>query len=124
MVHSLFSESAVWALTSSGSIYRRSGISQQNYCGNTWDLIPGSFKFISGKLSFSIFFFFFFFYKFDSFYINLLWGFISTVTIDDKLWVLDSVGALNQLLTSWPLKSNEGKRRDEILHLDEDWVLL
>ena len=61
MVHSLFSESAVWALTSSGSIYRRSGISQQNYCGNTWDLIPGSFKFISGKLSFSIFFFFFFF---------------------------------------------------------------
>ena len=71
-----------------------------------------------------LFFFFFFFYKFDSFYINLLWGFISTVTIDDKLWVLDSVGALNQLLTSWPLKSNEGKRRDEILHLDEDWVLL
>jgi hypothetical protein len=67
---------------------------------------------------------FLFFYKFDSFYTHLLWGFISTVTIDDKLWVLDSVGSLNQLLTSWPLKSNEGKRRDEILHLDEDWVLL
>ena len=118
MVYSLFSESAVWALTSTGSIYRRSGISQQNYCGNTWDLIPGSFKFISGKLPFSIF------YKFDSFYTHLLWGFISTVTVDDKLWVLDSVGSLNQLLTSSPLKSSEGKHRDEILHLDEDWVLL
>lgn len=51
-LYTMISESAVWALTNSGSIYRRSGITQQNYCGNNWDLIPGSFKFISGKPSF------------------------------------------------------------------------
>jgi hypothetical protein len=109
----IISESAVWALTNSGSIYRRSGITQQNYCGNNWDLIPGSFKFISGEPSLRI----------QEFKHNYLWVSFLSVTIDDKLWVLDSVGALKQLLTSSPLRSEEGKR-DEILHLDEDWVLL
>ena len=46
------------------------------------------------------------------------------VTIDDKLWVLDSNGAVHQLLTSSPLKNDENKRPQEILRLDEDWVLL
>lgn len=47
-----------------------------------------------------------------------------SVTVDDKLWGLDSSGVVHQLLTSSPLKNGCTKNHDEILHLDEDWVLL
>lgn len=49
---------------------------------------------------------------------------INLVTVDDKLWVLDSNGDAYQLLTSFPLKNGVGKHQNEIVHLDEDWVLL
>jgi len=45
------SESAVWALSLNGEIFRRCGVTNTNFIGDCWKRIPGSAKVLTGKLS-------------------------------------------------------------------------
>lgn len=45
---SFLSASAVWALSVEGDVYRRHGITQNNYIGDYWKKIPGSVEALTG----------------------------------------------------------------------------
>lgn len=44
-----FSEDTVYALTPSGHMYRRLGVTETNYIGDAWERVPGSLAKISGQ---------------------------------------------------------------------------
>lgn len=54
---SLHRSFAVWALTTEGYIYRRAGISSENYIGDYWAQVPGSLSLITGDIYSLILFF-------------------------------------------------------------------
>jgi hypothetical protein len=47
-VNLTLSSCAVWALTPTGEIHRRCGVTQLNFTGDFWKRLPGSATFISG----------------------------------------------------------------------------
>ncbi|CAG0915181.1 unnamed protein product [Notodromas monacha] len=103
-VHISISETTVWALSLTGEVWRRFGISSNNFAGDYWKKIPcGSAAYIS-------------------------------VSIDDKLWVVDTAGAihlhrlLNYSLTDsgeaaefTVLAEGEVERTEDV---DGDWLLV
>lgn len=126
---------AVWALDNNGCVYVRQGVTRQLPIGTGWNLVNGveaTQLAVSGNAIWALTNDGSIFRRSGISQQNHFgnkWCLIPgsfryiSVTIDDKLWVLDSNGEVYQLLTSSPLKSDEGQRY-EVLHLDEDWVLL
>jgi Propeller len=113
---SFCSEHSVWALSHSGNVYRRCGITRSNEGGDSWESIPGVFEWITGS-SYEIF----------AFVAPLIiFLFCNTVSIDDVLWAINSEGVVFKLSTTMPdmgppcLKPNA----DDFLTSEDDWVLL
>lgn len=44
-----FSDTAVWALSPKGEIFRRNGISKTNFVGEYWCKVPGHVNVVTGK---------------------------------------------------------------------------